>query len=40
MDNGEGTMRRKSGRDFRKNYKGHMDKTKSGVESGKGGVDG
>ena len=27
------------GRDFRNNYKGHMDKTKGGVESGEGGRD-
>ena len=28
------------GRIFRNNYKGHMDKTKGGVESGEGGGDG
>ena len=33
-------MGRKRGRDFRNNYKGHMDKTKGGVESGEGGGDG
>ena len=27
-------------KDFRNNYKGHMDKTKWGVESGEGGEDG
>ena len=30
----------KEGRVFRKNYKGHMDKIKGGVESGEGGEDG
>ena len=31
---------RKRGRVFRNKYKGHMDKTKAGVESGKDGGDG
>ena len=30
----------KEGRDFRNSYKGHMDITKEGVESGEGGGDG
>ena len=30
----------KGRRDFRNNYKGHMDKTKVGVELGEGGGDG
>ena len=30
----------KGGRVFRNNYKGHMDKTKVGVETGEGGGDG
>ena len=30
----------KGKRVFRNNYKGHMDKTKWGVESGEGGEDG
>ena len=34
-DNGE-----KGGRVFRNNYKGHMGKTKGGVESEEGGGDG
>ena len=29
----------KGGRDYRNNYKGHMDKTKGGLESGEGGGD-
>ena len=29
-----------AGRVFRKNYKGHMDKTKEGLEAGEGGWDG
>ena len=31
-----GIMVRKGGRVFRNNYKGHMDKTKVGVEAGEG----
>ena len=36
----EGDNGREGGRVFRNKYKGHMDKTKVGVESGEGGRDG